>query len=136
MSRGLGRDVRSRPNLGQSTVEFALILPLVFAVFWLGLECLLLGRDTLLVQHAAREAARITAVGGSVDDAIAGARSRSGLGSDVLFQLSAGSEAGSDAIATATLAESRRLPMIGRLAPRLRLEATVTMRVEGLPPNR
>lgn len=112
------------------------MLPLVFVVFWLGLECLLLGRDTLLVQHAAREAARITAVGGSVEDAIAGARSRSGLGSDVVFQLSAGSGAGSDAIASATLAAGRRLPMIGRLAPGLRLQATVTMRVEGLPPNR
>ena len=47
---------------GQATVEFALVLPLVFALLVLLFQVALVARDEILVVHAARDAAREASV--------------------------------------------------------------------------
>jgi Flp pilus assembly protein TadG len=51
-----------RPDRGSATVEFALVLPLVFLAALTVVQVGLLARDSLLVAHAAREGAREAAV--------------------------------------------------------------------------
>jgi len=64
-----------RSQGGSSTVEFALVLPLLFVVSLALIQMALLGRDQLLVEAAARAGARAAAV---VDDqtAVVGAALR------------------------------------------------------------
>ena len=53
----------ARPDTaGQSTVEFALVLPLFFGLLVLLFQVALVGRDEILVVHAARAAAREASV--------------------------------------------------------------------------
>ena len=118
----------------QATVEFALVLPLVMVVIWLGVESSLLVRDQLLVTHASREAARSLAVGNSAPDAVAVGRTRSGFGSELVIEVSNVGAAGGDARAIARLSEAGRLPLLGRIDPGLTVSATVTMRSEGPVP--
>ena len=117
---------------GQATVEFALVLPLLVTVMWLGVESILLVRDQTLVTHAAREGARAASVGGSTADVVRTATSRSGLigvdGLDVATAITAGTVA-----VTVRMPEAHRLPLIGRLVPNLVVEAAVTMRLESEP---
>lgn len=54
--------VPRRRDGGQATVELALVLPLVAVLGLLLVQGALLGRDQLLVIHAAREAARAAGV--------------------------------------------------------------------------
>ena len=131
MTARLGAGPR-RPGEGaQATVEFALVLPLLFALIWLGVEASLLLRDQVLVTNAAREAARSSAVGMSAGEAAAAGRARTDLGPAVAIDVAGGSGAGSTTVATAHLAEADRLPLLGRLVPSLEVRASVTMRVEG-----
>lgn len=65
-----GRGARHR---GQATVELALGLPVVCLGILLVLQLVLVGRDAVLVTHAAREAARAAAVDASGPAARAGA---------------------------------------------------------------
>ncbi len=61
--RSSRRPTPSRPNteLGQATVEFALVLPLALAVLVAALAVLSELKDRVLVVHAARAAARVAA---------------------------------------------------------------------------
>ena len=61
------RGRRARADGGQSTVEFALVLPLVVVVLLLVVQVGLVVRDQVLVVHAAREAVRAASVGDSND---------------------------------------------------------------------
>ena len=133
MATRLGARRRLRAEGAQATVEFALVLPLLFALVWLGVEASLLLRDQVLVTHAAREAARSSAVGLSPGEASAAGRQRSGLGDAVSVDVVSGGAAGSTTVASARLGEGGRLPMLGRLVPGLEVRASVTMRVEGPP---
>jgi Flp pilus assembly protein TadG len=131
MGAGLGAVRRRRSEDAQATVEFALVLPLLFAMIWLGVEASLLLRDQVLVTHAAREAARSSAVGMTAAEAADAGRARTDLGSLVVIDVASGGAAGDTTVATAHLPEAGRLPMIGRLVPGLEVRASVTMRVEG-----
>lgn len=73
-----GRSRSTRPghgarHRGQATVELALGLPVVCIGVLLVLQLALVGRDAVLVTHAAREAARAAAVDPSAGSARAGA---------------------------------------------------------------
>ena len=114
---------------GQATVEFALVLPVLIAVLWLGVESVLLVRDQVLVTHAAREAARVAAVGGSPADASSAAAQRSGLSDQAGLVVNIANMGGLAEV-TVTLDEAPRLPIIGRLVPNLSVSSTVAMRVE------
>lgn len=59
---GRGPHGPRRLERGQATVEFALLLPLVVVVFALGIDLVLIGRDSVLVVHVAREGARIASL--------------------------------------------------------------------------
>ena len=67
---------RGRSQAGQSTVEFAVLLPVLVLSVLVLVQGGLVVRDQLLVQHAAREGARAAAVSESVADVqdAAGAR--------------------------------------------------------------
>ena len=133
MTKCLGAPSRRHAEGAQATVEFALVLPLLMALIWLGVESSVLLRDQVLVTHGAREAARSSAVGLSPSDAAEAGRSRAGLGRDLVIDVVSGGTAGATTVATARLAEAGRLPLVGRLVPRLEVRASVTMRVEGEP---
>ena len=70
---------RARGSIGQSTVEFALVLPLVVLLVLFVVQGGLIVRDQLLVSHAAREAARAAAV---TDEDRGGAALRAARGVD------------------------------------------------------
>ena len=71
--------MRRRPDAGaetgSATVEFALVLPLLFVVSLAFVQVALLGRDQLLVEAAARAGARAAAVTDD-EDAVVGAALR------------------------------------------------------------
>ena len=54
--------MRSRDDGGQATVELALVFPVVVLLLLLLVQVGVLGRDQVLVIHAAREGARAAAV--------------------------------------------------------------------------
>ena len=127
-----GRGGRAGVDRGQSTVEFALVLPLVLLVLLVVVQVGLVVRDQVLVVHAAREAARAAAVGQS-DDEVARAAARAGpLDGDrlaVVVERSGGAEG------SVTVQVSYRcptdLPLVGPLIPDARLTARAVMRQEG-----
>jgi Flp pilus assembly protein TadG len=67
-------DRRPRPDAGSVTVELAAAIPLLVAVTLALVAVLGLARDQVLVQGAAREAAREAAIGGDATRASAAAR--------------------------------------------------------------
>lgn len=123
---------RRRQEHAQSTVELALLLPVVvlllLAVFQVGL----LGRDVLLVTHAAREAARAAAVDGDPSSARRAAIASSGLASDRVEVVVTGRDgAGSRVRVEVSYRAPTSVPIVGRLLGDRTLQAAVTMRVEG-----
>lgn len=110
-------------------MEFALVLPLLVTVMWLGVESVLLVRDQTLVTHAAREGARAAAVGASLAEVTAVAGGRSGLGGQDGLTVGLNVLNGVAEV-TVQLDEAPRLPLIGRLAPSLRVTALIAMRME------
>jgi Flp pilus assembly protein TadG len=115
---------------GQATVELALGLPVVCIGVLLVLQLALVGRDAVLVTHAAREAARAAAVDPSGPAARAGAlASTTALDPhrlDVRLRRSGGRVAAEVRYRSVT-----GLPVVGPLLPDPELRAEVTMLEEG-----
>src|SRR5207302_7452315 len=123
-----GARSRARPGpAGQSTVEFALVLPLFFALLALVFQVALVGRDEILVVHAARAAAREASVTAdpvriraaatrSLPDAVVRVAHRGGVGEPV------------EVVVTYT--SKTDLPLVGAMLPDLTLHARAVMRVE------
>lgn len=132
-----GRDAhtRARPDRagaarrqhGQATVEFALVLPLVFAMLLLLVQVALVGRDELLVVHAARDAVReATLTGNATDVARAAQRTLPGSVARIVRRGAVG-----QAVEVEVSYVSRtRLPLIGMLVPDVTVHAASVMRVE------
>ena len=125
----LGRHARveARTDPGQATVELALVLP-VLVLFLLALvQTALVARDAVLVQDAARAAAREASVGaapGRVRDAAR--RSLGGVEVDVVRS----GGVGETVEVHVRYRERTNLPLVGPLFPDLTLEARATMRAE------
>jgi len=120
-----GPVVRSR---GQATVEFALLLPFVVVVLLALIQVGLLVRNRVLVTHAAREAARVAAVGGSDADAIAAALVSADLRTD---RMSVDiSRDGERAQVVVQFTDPTDVPIVGGLIGDVALEATARMRLE------
>ena len=118
---------RGRGDRGQATVELALVLPVLIVFLLLLVQVALVARDQLLVQDAARAAAREASVGadaGRVRDA-----ARRTLGG-VEVRVQRGDRVGDPVIVTATYVEHMKLPLLDPLVPDLTLHATATMRAE------
>jgi Flp pilus assembly protein TadG len=116
------RDRRRRREGGQSTVELALVLPVVAVVALALVDIGLVLRDNVLCVHAAREAARALAVG---EDPVAAARSRSGLGTALAVNVDAAT-----GTVSVELPLAGRLSILSRLAGGANLRQRATMRIE------
>lgn len=115
-----------RRHGGQATVELAIGLPVVLVGVLIVLQLALVGRDQLLVSHAAREAARAAAVderaGAGREGALA---STTGLDPD---RLHVEADRVRDRVRVRVTYRSRTaLPIVGELIPDPVLKATVTM---------
>ena len=131
MARRCGRDARAcrcaRPDVGQSTVEFALVLPLFFALLVLVFQVALIARDEIVVTHAARAAVREATV--TRDPArVAAAATRALPGAAV--RVVARGPVGAPVEVEVTYVARTDLPLVGVLLPDLTLHARAEMQVE------
>jgi len=128
-----GRYRSTRPgrgtHRGQATVELALGLPVVCLVVLLVLQLALVGRDALLVHHAAREAARAAAVEPSAPAARAGALAATTALDPHRLEVGLRRSAGR-VTADVRYRAVTGLPLVGALIPDPELTAAVTMREE------
>jgi Flp pilus assembly protein TadG len=124
------RGARSGARLdtaGQSTVEFALVLPLFFGLLALVFQVALVGRDEILVVHAARAAAREASV--TADPArIDAAATRTLPGSVV--RVARRGRVGEPVEVDVTYTSKTDLPIVGSMLPDLTLHGRAVMRVE------
>jgi hypothetical protein len=113
---------------GQSTVEFALVLPLVVLLLLVLLQAGLLLRDQLLVSSAAREAAREAVV--SPDRGrIERAAGRAAPGLKLGVEVDRGPRRG-DPVTVRVTGAPTAIPLVGGVVKGVSLEASATMRVE------
>lgn len=126
-STARGARASARPEQGQSTVEFALLLPLLFTLLLLGLQIALVGRDEIVVVHAARDAARAATV---THDAsairAAAARTLPGVHVRVLER----GTVGHPVRVEVTYVAHTDVPLLGVLLPDITMRAHATMQVE------
>ena len=116
---------------GQSTVELALVLPLVALVLLALVQAVVVARDQLLVVHAAREAAREAAVDPDPAAARMAAQRAGPLDpARLAVDLAGRGGPGGDVRAVVRYRPPNRLPMVGRLLGDLTLSGRATMRVE------
>lgn len=118
-------------DTGQSTVELALLLPVVLVLLLAVLQVGLIARDVVLVAHASREAARAAAVDGGAAAALRAAAQSSGLVEErVDVRLTGGGEPGGRVRAEVTYRAPTSVPLVGALLGDRVLRAEATMRVE------
>jgi hypothetical protein len=112
---------------GQSTVEFAFVLPLVVLAALAVIQVGLVVRDQLGVVHAAREAARAASVDRDPDAAARAAR-RTLPGAEVVVP--ARPKVGEEITVRVEYHSTTDVPLVGVLFPDPDLHASATMRVE------
>ena len=113
---------------GQSTVEFALVLPMIVFLLLGLLQAGVMLRDQLLLAGAAREAAREAAVSAERGRIEAAAR-RAAPSLKLQLNIKRGPNRG-DSARVEVSAVPTRLPLVGAALARHRLSAEATMRVE------
>jgi len=122
-----GTAPRLRGEHGQSTVEFAFLLPLIVLAALAVIQVGLVVRDQMGVVHAAREAARAASVDRDPGAAsLAAHRSLPGASVDV----GARPKLGGEITVTVEYHSVTNLPLVGALFPDPDLRASATMRVE------
>lgn len=129
--RRVAADPDDRPDrhLGQATVEFVLMLPLLLLLTLAIVQVGLLVRTRVLVTHAAREAVREAAVGGSSSEVRAAAAAAGPLSSDRLV-VSITNRGGRVEVSVHYDAPTDVL-LVGPLLGDVGFDASATMRVEG-----
>ena len=123
----------TRPSAdgGQSTVELALVLPVLLVLVIGIVQVGLVVRDHVRVVHAAREGARAAAVSSDPAAAEHAVSRNAGLEPGRVRVVTTGrGAAGSAVTVTVTYRCATDLPLIGPLLPDLDLDAAATMRVE------
>ncbi|MGQ0680442.1 MAG: TadE/TadG family type IV pilus assembly protein [Actinomycetota bacterium] len=122
------RPLRYRAESGQSTVEFALVLPLVVLLLLGLLQVGVLVKDQLLVLGAAREGVREAIV--NADHAqIETAAGKAAPGLPLRLLIERGKERGDPAKVVVT-ASPTKLPLVGQMVAGVTLKAAATMRLE------
>lgn len=116
---------------GQSTVEFALCLPLVAVLVALVLQVGVVAVDMGRLWHAAREAARVAAVTGD-REAIRRAAETAGVDLQRLSVDPVGPDRAQGAPVTVDVRHdpAASIPLVGRLLDGVSLTASATMRIE------
>jgi Flp pilus assembly protein TadG len=123
---------RSEPERGQSTVELALVLPVVALLLLALLQVGLVARDVVLVSHAAREGARAAATDSDPAAAERAAARSGGLDPTRMDVTVRGREGpGSRVRVTVDYAIPTSVPIVGSLLGEISVATSVTMRVEG-----
>jgi Flp pilus assembly protein TadG len=122
---------RWRGERGQSSVELALVLPLL-ALLALGvLQVGLVVRDQLLTLQAARGAVREAAVNPDLASITAAARAATTLPGDRLrVDIGPRGQPGSTVRVTVHYRSATAVPLVGRFLGDVELDATAAMRVE------
>ena len=113
------------PELGQATVEFALVLPLFLALVMLVFQVAVIARDDVRVVHAARVAVREASVTSDIARVRAAAAFR-GARVNVVQRDSVGGMV----VVTVDYTAPTDLPVIGALLPDVHLHARAAMEVE------
>lgn len=113
---------------GQSTVEFALVLPVVLILVLALLQVAVLARDQIMVLGAAREGVR-EAIVTPDQGAIAAAARGAAPGLNLEVQVSRGTERGDPARVNVS-APPAKLPIVGEIVGGMTLKASATMRME------
>lgn len=130
------RTVDGARERGQSTVELALLLPVLVLLLLTVLQVGLVARDIVLVTHAAREAARAAAVDSARGAARAAALRGSGLRPDDLTVRVLGRTGPSGRVTVVLKYHPRSaVPLVGDWVANRTITATATMRVESRPPT-
>ena len=121
---------KGRPDTGQASVEFALVLPLLILLALGLLQAVVLGMDAARVNGAAREAARAAAVGANPqsDGSEAGLQATTLAPSRMKVTVS---EAGGRVRVDVAYTSPTDVPLVGGLLGDVTLTATAVMRVEG-----
>lgn len=124
-------DVGRSNERGQASVEIALTLPVVLVLALVIVQAGLVAKDVILVNHAAREAARAAAVEPTQTVALRAAEAGANLESARLtVSLAGGRARGDTATATVRYASPTDVPLIGWMVGDVWLSASVSMRVE------
>lgn len=122
----------ARRDGGQSSVELALLLPVVVLLVLAILQVGVIARDVVLVTHAAREAARAAAVDPDPAAARAAAGRSSSLAADrMAIAVSPRGEPGTSVSVTVTYRAATSVPIVGAWLGDRSLRSTATMRIEG-----
>ena len=128
MPAGQGQQRRQK---GQATVELMLVLPVIVMLALLIAQVGLVARDSVLLHHVAREAAREAAVNPSNRAARQAALRASGLAPErMTVTLVGGRERGDHITARLSYSSPTAVPLVGALLGDVNMQAEVTMRVE------
>jgi Flp pilus assembly protein TadG len=122
LERPLERPVDRPIDSGQAVVELALCMPLVCLFLLTIVQVGLVVSDQLLVEHAAREAARAASV--SASPAAGGAAAAARVAPESHVSVAADSHT---VTATVTLRSHTDVPLIGALVADVQLRASATM---------
>ena len=117
-----------RNDGGQSTIEFALVLPLALILIVGLLQIAVLARDQIVVLGAAREGVR-EAIVNSDAAAIVDAAKRAAPGLRLEVEVSRGTKRGDSAKVNVS-APPGKLPLVGEIVDGMTLKASATMRME------
>ncbi|HUW01871.1 MAG TPA: TadE/TadG family type IV pilus assembly protein [Acidimicrobiales bacterium] len=120
-----------RTDTGQSSVEAALVLPVVVLGLSVVLQAGLIVRDQVLVTHSAREGARVAAVEADADAAAEATLSAAGLDAGRLTVEVEGSLVSGERVRIEVIYRSPIVvPLLNTLVDDIDLTAAVTIRVE------
>lgn len=126
-----GREPERRRELGQASVELALVLPLLALLLLAVIQVGLLVRAQLLVVQAAREAARAAAVDPGASAAQRAAEASSPLDSKrLVVKVGPRASPGSLVRVEVSYTAETEVPLVGRLIGDVELRANAAMRVE------
>ena len=129
-----------RRDRGQTSVEFAVVLPVVVLLLLVVVQVALVVRDHLLVVHSAREAVRAAAVATSDRQQAAefGATRAGPLDASMLTVQTRISDSDSRVEVEVRYTSRTDLPVVGALLPDVTLTSSAVMRLEstGRPAGR
>lgn len=121
---------RAVGRAGQSTVEFALVLPLVLTVLLCVLQVVVVVRHRVLLEQALHEAARTAALADPVSADRDTARAAAAVLPGATVTLGPRPTAGGTQRVTVEYRSRTDLPIVGAVLPDPRLRASTAVRVE------